>query len=112
MEIVDGDQKTVIIPGSDLIKAVTNVLHLTKSVDVFDVEDKHHSYLQQLCPSVSVKPSQVKKLHPKLKVMYYTYVFKIDNDHLNLLLLIISPLFYPVCKVSLYNFVPRVLPLC
>ncbi|XP_018007351.1 pyridine nucleotide-disulfide oxidoreductase domain-containing protein 1 [Hyalella azteca] len=67
LEILDGEHRTALISGSDLIKAVTNVLHLTKSVDVFDVEDKHHSYLQQLCPSVTVKPFTVRTIQPKKK---------------------------------------------
>ncbi|KAF2348005.1 FAD/NAD(P)-binding domain [Trinorchestia longiramus] len=80
LEIVDGENSTVLISGSDLIKAVTNVLHLSKSIDVFDVEDKHHSYLQQICPSVSVKPAQVKSIQPKKKCIILSSGESISYD--------------------------------
>ena len=58
----------VLVSGSDLVKTISNVLHLTKSIDIFDVEDRAADYLSQQCPSVTVVPDTVKQMDTDKKV--------------------------------------------
>merc|ERR1712179_569457 len=52
--ILDPDARTVLITASGLIKAVTNILPITKTLDMFDVEERSSEQLESECPNVTV----------------------------------------------------------
>ena len=54
--------------ASALIKAVTNVLPLTKTLDFFEVEEHHPDALQTKCPSVCVVQGAVTRLDVERQV--------------------------------------------
>ncbi|ROT70737.1 Pyridine nucleotide-disulfide oxidoreductase domain-containing protein 1 [Penaeus vannamei] len=51
--ILHPEERTLVITASALIKAVTNVLPLTKTLDAFDVEERNAEYLENQCPNVT-----------------------------------------------------------
>jgi len=59
LHILDGERSTVLISSSDVIKCVTNVLHLTKTIEMFDVEERNAQSLTRQCPSVTVNGGSV-----------------------------------------------------
>ncbi|XP_068247237.1 pyridine nucleotide-disulfide oxidoreductase domain-containing protein 1 [Palaemon carinicauda] len=70
--ILDPEAQTLLLTASYLIKAVTNVLPLTKTLDAFDVEEQPPDELVSRCPSVTVKRDAVLQLDAKNKVIHTT----------------------------------------
>lgn len=68
MYILHPEERTLVITASALIKAVTNVLPLTKTLDAFDVEERHAEYLENQCPNVTVIRDAVERLDAKEQV--------------------------------------------
>ena len=66
--ILDPDASTILVTPSPLVKAVTNVLNLTKTLDVFDVEEQPSENLECQCPNVSVEKGYISKLEPSKNV--------------------------------------------
>ena len=58
----------MLISSSDVIKCVTNVLHLTKTIEMFDVEERNAQSLTRQCPSVTVNGGSVCHLDAVNKV--------------------------------------------
>lgn len=65
MYILHPEERTLVITASALIKAVTNVLPLTKTLDAFDVEERNAEYLENQCPNVTVIRDAVERLDAK-----------------------------------------------
>lgn len=63
--ILHPEERTLVITASALIKAVTNVLPLTKTLDAFDVEERNAEYLENQCPNVTVIRDAVERLDAK-----------------------------------------------
>lgn len=57
--ILHPEERTLVITASALIKAVTNVLPLTKTLDAFDVEERNAEYLENQCPNVTALLSEM-----------------------------------------------------
>lgn len=68
--ILHPEAKTLVLTASALIKAVTNVLPLTKTLDFFEVEEHHPDSLQSKCPSVRVIQDDVARLDAKKQLVY------------------------------------------
>ena len=61
----------MVLTASPLIKAVTNVLPLTKTLDSFEVEEHDPNTLQSKCPNVSVIQDFVARLDAEKQVSTY-----------------------------------------
>ena len=74
---MDPDASTILVTPSPLIKAVTNVLNLTKTLDVFDVEEQPSENLECQCPNVTVEKGYISKLEPSKNasnfMLYYIF---------------------------------------
>ncbi|XP_066954100.1 pyridine nucleotide-disulfide oxidoreductase domain-containing protein 1 isoform X3 [Macrobrachium rosenbergii] len=68
--ILDPEAQTLLLTASYLIKTVTNVLPLTKTLDAFDVEEQPPEDLASRCPSVTVERDAVVQLDAKNKVIH------------------------------------------
>lgn len=68
--ILHPEAKTVVITATSLIKAVTNVLPLTKTLDAFDVEERPAEELENNCPNVTVVRDTVVRLHAEKQHVY------------------------------------------
>lgn len=68
--ILHPEERTLVITASALIKAVTNVLPLTKTLDAFDVEERNAEYLENQCPNVTVIRDAVERLDAKEQCVY------------------------------------------
>ena len=60
---MDPESKTVMVTASSLIKAVTNVLPVTKTLDMFDVEERLPEQLENECPNITVVKEPVSHLN-------------------------------------------------
>ncbi|KAG0717018.1 Pyridine nucleotide-disulfide oxidoreductase domain-containing protein 1 [Chionoecetes opilio] len=68
--ILHPEAQTLVLTASALIKAVTNVLSLTKTLDSFEVEEHHPDILQSKCPSVRVLQDAVDHLDAKNQLVF------------------------------------------
>lgn len=66
--ILHPEAKTLVLTATALIKAVTNVLPLTKTLDFFEVEEHLPESLQSKCPNVTVIQDTLVSLSAEEKV--------------------------------------------
>ncbi|KAK7074209.1 Pyridine nucleotide-disulfide oxidoreductase domain-containing protein 1 [Halocaridina rubra] len=67
LHILDPNADILLITATYLIKSVTNVLPLTKTLDSFDVEERLPDDLMNQCPNVTVVRDTVARLDAKNK---------------------------------------------
>lgn len=72
--ILHPEERTLVITASALIKAVTNVLPLTKTLDAFDVEERNAEYLENQCPNVTALLSEMLWKGSMQKNSVFTYL--------------------------------------
>ncbi|XP_063886870.1 pyridine nucleotide-disulfide oxidoreductase domain-containing protein 1-like [Scylla paramamosain] len=68
--ILHPEAQTLVLTATPLIKAVTNVLPLTKTLDTFEVEEHDPNTLQSKCPSVSVIQDCVARLDVEKQLVH------------------------------------------
>lgn len=68
--ILHPEVRTLVLTASPLIKAVTNVLPLTKTLDFFEVEEQLPETLQSKCPNVKVLRDTLVHLAAEKKLIF------------------------------------------
>lgn len=68
--ILQPEAKILVITATSLIKAVTNILPLTKTLDSFDVEERPAVELETQCPNVTVMKDTVIQLDAEKQCIY------------------------------------------
>ncbi|XP_071515669.1 pyridine nucleotide-disulfide oxidoreductase domain-containing protein 1 [Panulirus ornatus] len=68
--ILQPEAEILVITATSLIKAVTNILPLTKTLDSFDVEERPAVELETQCPNVTVMKDTVIQLDAEKQCIY------------------------------------------
>ncbi|XP_002739796.1 pyridine nucleotide-disulfide oxidoreductase domain-containing protein 1-like, partial [Saccoglossus kowalevskii] len=67
LSILCPEERILLITSSNLIKAVTNLQKITKTLEVFDVKEKPHSVLENRFPNIKVIHGSIVNINPELK---------------------------------------------